>query len=255
MRRVSRERKTYMEEVYSTYWLTAREKIYGFLEYDKHLCNYLCKLVPKRARLLDVGIGTSYPFADFFQKSGYSVYGIDISPDLIKKCQKLYPNIDCKLGDAENLEYPDNYFDVTYSFHSTFYFPNLNKAIDEMIRVTRPSCFVIFDIQNRNNQDINNGYQKRIAEYTGALLKIKISIINVAKMVLRRGSPNWHFVVHEVPTYPESIYEHLKERQISNFRVMVKKEDESIETRNELGSFEQFPRLVFVVRKQENAKK
>lgn len=131
------DRKTYMREVYSKSWISAREEIYGFLEYDKNLCNYICKHVPEAGKLLEVAIGTGYPFADFFQKAEYSVQGIDISPKLIEKCRQLYPKINCKVGDAEDLDYPDDFFDCVYCFHSTWYFPNLNKAIDEMLRVTR----------------------------------------------------------------------------------------------------------------------
>jgi len=35
------DRKTFIENCYSSYWLTAREKRYGFMEYDKNLCNYI----------------------------------------------------------------------------------------------------------------------------------------------------------------------------------------------------------------------
>lgn len=242
------DRKTYMRDVYYKYWITAREKIYGFLEYDKNLCNYICEHVPNTGKLLEVAVGNGYLFGDFFQKAGYSIYGIDISPDLIEKCRQLNPNINCRVGDAEDLDYPDNYFDCTYCFHSTWYFPNLNRAIDEMLRVTRPGGLVIFDIQNRNNREIDSSYRRRLIENTG-MRRIVRYAKNIAKIVLRRGAPIWHSVVYEVPTYPESIYKHFKERQITNFQVMVRKEDESIETRNELGSFRDFGRLVFIVRK------
>lgn len=242
------ERKSYMRKAYSKYWITARERIYGFSKYDKNLCNYICTHVPIGGKLLEVAIGTGYPFAEFFQKQGYYVYGIDLSPELIEKCKKLYPNVDCKVGDAENLEYPNNYFDATYCFHSTWYFPDLNKAVDEMIRVTHLGGLVIFDIQNRNNQDINDAYQRNLAKTKGAN-RIKGYIKNVIKVILRRGVPNWHFIVFEVPTYPESVCEHLKNKRISDYQIMVVKEDGSIELRNEVDFFKDFKRLIFSVKK------
>jgi len=33
-------RKKYMRDIYSQYWITAREKIYGFTQYDKNLIKY-----------------------------------------------------------------------------------------------------------------------------------------------------------------------------------------------------------------------
>jgi ubiquinone/menaquinone biosynthesis C-methylase UbiE len=242
------DRKRYMRDIYSKHWATVREEIYGFSEYSKNLCKYICEEIPEASKLLEVAIGTGDPFADYFQKSGYSVYGIDISPALIDRCQQLYPNIISKVCDAENLDYSNEYFDCSYCFHSTWYFPDLIKVIDEMIRVTLPGGLVMFDIQNRNNKELEEAYQKRIRNATG-LRKFTRYAKNIAKLILRRGTPNWHFVVHEVPTYPESIYSYLKEQYIEDFKVMVLKGDKSFETRKEHDSFRDFQRLVFVVRK------
>lgn len=243
------DRKTYIRDVYSKYWITAREKIYGFTEYDKNLCNYLCEYVPNGGKVLEVAIGTGYPFGDFFQKAGYLTYGIDISPALIEKCQQINPNIKSKVGDAEDLDYLDNYFDCTYCFHSTWYFPDLNKAIDEMLRVTRPGGLVMFDIQNRNNKEIDSCYQKQLSESKGLRRIIRYGKNIVARVILHHGTPIWCSVIHEVPTYPESIYRHLKDRQVTNFKVMVEKNDESIEVKDGYDSFKDYGRLVFVVRK------
>jgi len=242
------DRKTYMKEIYSTYWSTAREKIYGFLDYDKNLCNYICDKIPRNGELLEIAIGTGYPFADFFQKTGYTVYGIDISPDLIEKCKQLYPNIHCKVGDAEELDYPDSKFDCTYCIHSSWLFPDLNKAIDEMLRVTRPGGLVIFDLQNRNNPDIDESYRKNLFKNSWIGKGIRV-FKNIGIVILHRGKPNWIFVVHEVPTYPESIYEYIEKNHVSDIQILVKREDESLEIKKELCSFKDYPRLVFVLKK------
>lgn len=242
------DRKTYMKDIYSKYWIDAREKIYGFLQYDKNLCNYICENVPKGENILEAAIGTGFPFGDFFQKAGYQVHGIDIAPILIEKCRELNAKINCKVGDVEVMDYQDDYFHCTYCFHSTWYFPNLCKAIDEMVRVTIPGGMIIFDIQNRNNKEIDFGCRKRLSGTGGIRLLLRYGK-NIAKIMLRRGTPIWHNFTHEVPTYPEAIYQHFENRQIKDFKVMVKKEDESLEPRNEISSFRDFARLVFVVRK------
>ena len=240
-------RKTYMRDIYSKYRITAREKIYGFLKYDKNLCNYISTHVPKNGKLLEVAIGTGYPFGDFLRKSGYLVYGIDISPDLIEKCKQLYPDINSKVGDAEKIDYPDDYFDCTYCFHSTWYLPNLNNAIDEMLRVTRLGGLVIFDIQNRNNKEIAMAYRKRLYAHLGTKWTINYAK-NIVKLILCRipmHNPN----VYEVPAYPQTIYKHLKKRYPFNFDVMVRKEDESLETAKQEANLRNFGRLVFVIKK------
>src|SRR5215475_8510508 len=120
------DRKEFMRSVYSGYWLGARDKIYGFMEYDRHLCEYLTAQAshrdgsassrPEALTLLEVAIGTGYPIADHLQKSGHEVHGVDISPELVHRCRELNPAIQAKVGDAENLDYPDATFDATYCF-------------------------------------------------------------------------------------------------------------------------------------------
>ena len=247
------DRKTYSRDIYSKFWITAREEhsfSKGLLKYETNLCNYICKNVHPGKKLLDAAIGTGSPFGDFFQKAGFSVHGIDIAAILVQKCQQLYPNIKCKVGDVEDLDYPDEYFDCTYCFNSTFYLPDLNKAINEMLRVTCQGGILIFDIKNRDNEVVDSTYRNCLAQNIGVGRIIRYAK-NIAKIFLRKGIPNWDWnaVVHEVPTYPASIYDHFKENNISNFSVMVKKANGSIEEINEFSSFKNFARLVFIVRK------
>jgi ubiquinone/menaquinone biosynthesis C-methylase UbiE len=191
-----------MRDVYSKYWIRYRENVYdGFSEYNTNLCEYICARIPKGRKLLEIAIGTGYPFADYFQKSGYLVYGIDISPDLIAKCSQVNPNINCKVGDAENMDYSDNYFDCSYCFNSTWYFTDLNRVIDEMLRVTLPVGLVIFDIQNRNNKGIDNAYQNRVSESKG-LGKATRYLKNICKFMIGRDIQNWHSIIYEIPTVP-----------------------------------------------------
>lgn len=233
------------------HFIDAREK-YGFTDYDKNLCNYLSKNFSKGSKLLEVAVGNGYPFADFFQKEGYLVYGTDISPYIIRECVKLNPNIECKVCDAENLDYSDNFFDCVYCFHSTFYFPDLNKAIDEMIRVTRHGGGVIFDIQNKNNENIKKAFQGQLRE--NSLINVVVRHIkNFMKIVLQRGSPIQVTGIYEVPADPESLYEYFKSKykEKISFIIMVKKEgSHSIEVKSEFGGFKDFHRLIFVIRKK-----
>jgi ubiquinone/menaquinone biosynthesis C-methylase UbiE len=243
----SDEQKEYMKNIYSHYWIKAREKKYGFSLYDKNLLRLIESYI-KTGSILEVAIGTGYPIADFLQKKGYAVSGIDISPDLINKCHLLNPEINCKVGDAEDLDYPDESFDCTYCFHSSWYIPDLNKAIDEMIRVTRPDGLVIFDIENRSNKEINRDYKKQLIETRGVGRIIRV-LKNIAKIILRKGTPKWHFIVYENPSFPERIYAHLKEKNIEDFQIMVRNDDETIKKMNTIDNFPNFGRLIFVIRK------
>ena len=244
------DRKTYMKNIYSKYWIYAREKVYGFSRYDKNLCSYICKNISKKSNILEVAIGTGYPFGNYFEINDYKVYGVDIAPILVEKCKKKYPSINCKVGDAENLEYTDNFFDCTYCFHSTSYFSNLNKVIDEMIRVTIPNGMIIFDIQNKNNEEVNQNYNKMLLAKKNGLKKLFRYAKNILKIILRKGVPDWTNVVHEVPTCPENVNKYLEKKGIRDYKILVTltKDDDLVDS-NKIDSFKKNKKIIFILRK------
>jgi ubiquinone/menaquinone biosynthesis C-methylase UbiE len=237
------DRKHFMREVYSRYWLNARETKYGFMDYDRQLCELISSRAPEKGKLLEVAIGTGYPVADTLQRQGYEVHGIDISPALVEKCLETNPAIHAKVGDAENLAFADGEFDATYCFHSTWYFPDLTRVIDEMTRVTRPGGFIVFDIQNRANPEIAQAYEQRLAAVRPGLgPRLNLHARNVAKVVLKRGNPNWHGLVYEVPTDPNMLHKHLGDRVYQIF-------DRELNELPGQGAFPDKSRLVFLVDK------
>lgn len=237
------DRKHFMREVYSHYWLRARETKYGFMDYDRRLCEMISGRAPERGRLLEVAIGTGYPVADTLQKQGFEIHGVDISPALVEKCRVTNPAIHAKVGDAENLDYKDGEFDAAYCFHSTWYFPDLARVIDEMMRVTRPGGFIAFDIQNGANPGIAADYDRRRALVRPGLgPRLNLHARNVAKVILRRGNPNWHGLVYEVPTDPQTLHSHLGDHA---YRVF----DRELNELPGRDSFPDAPRLVFVAEK------
>ena len=102
-------------------------------------------------QILEVGIGDGQPYSKDMLFRGYEVYGVDIAPFLISKVQKTFPEIRASVGDAENLNFPNNYFDITFCFRSSWYFPDIEKAIGEMVRVTNKRGGIMFDLQNANS--------------------------------------------------------------------------------------------------------
>ena len=242
------DRKTYIRDVYSQYWLTAREQVYGFSDYDKQLCEHIGQRVEGGAKLLEVAIGTGFPFADFFQRAGFDVHGVDISPDLVQRCRELNRDITATVGDAEELDYPDEFFDCTYCFHSTWYFSDLPKAIGQMLRVTRRGGLVAFDIQNLNNREINFKYNRNLFQSSPLGRSLRYAK-NVAKLIIRRGPVKWTHVVYETSTDPQIVYGALTQGDASVFDVLARDKDGSIGPGGRAGRFENHEKLLFVVQK------
>ena len=103
-----------MKNVYSKTWSKTREG-YGVEQYDNDLIKELTKEL-KSGKILEVGIGDGFPYSNVLDEMGYEVYGIDISPILIEKVKTQFPKINVSVGDAENLEFLDNFFDIVFCF-------------------------------------------------------------------------------------------------------------------------------------------
>jgi demethylmenaquinone methyltransferase/2-methoxy-6-polyprenyl-1,4-benzoquinol methylase len=70
-------------------------------------------------------------------------YGIDISQKMLDLARARatdlgYTNVEFNNGDAERLDFPESSFDLVISNQAFFFFPNKQKALNEMFRVLKP---------------------------------------------------------------------------------------------------------------------
>ncbi len=98
-------------------------------------------------RVLETSVGTGIEIknlVDHNMQADY--YGMDISYGMLKKCHlnSLKWNIDIKLvqGNAENIPFKDEHFDVVFHIGGINFFNDKEKAIQEMIRVARPGGMI-----------------------------------------------------------------------------------------------------------------
>lgn len=106
-------------------------------------------------KILEVGIGAGTDFIQWV-RSGTEAYGIDLTPEAIEHVKRRL-NIygleakEVKVGDAENLDYPDNTFDLVYSFGVIHHSPDTIKALEEIIRVLKPGGMAKIMVYHRNS--------------------------------------------------------------------------------------------------------
>lgn len=102
--------------------------------------------------LLEIGSATGV-FSFEFKKCGINLTSIDLSPENIKwvkdKARERNSSINFQLADAENLPFENNSFDGVLSLSTLRYVPNINKALQEIYRVTKPGGFIILDFPNK----------------------------------------------------------------------------------------------------------
>ena len=108
--------------------------------------NFIARLnIPAGAAVLDIACGTgntSIPAA----KTGASVTGVDIATNLLEQARRRAAaeklEIRFEEGDAEELPFPDNSFDVVLTMFGAMFAPRPERVAAEMIRVCKPGGLI-----------------------------------------------------------------------------------------------------------------
>jgi len=87
-------------------------------------------------KCLDVATGTGWT-ARLLQRRGADVTGVDIGTGVIDAAKKLAPEVDFRVGDAEELDFPDSSFDVVTSTFGVMFVARPDDAARELARVCR----------------------------------------------------------------------------------------------------------------------
>lgn len=92
--------------------------------------------------VLEIGVGMGADHLEWAKSHPRSLTGVDLTPRAIehtkKRCEVFGFQSNLKTDDAENLSFPDNSFDIVYSWGVLHHSPNTPKAIEEVRRVLRP---------------------------------------------------------------------------------------------------------------------
>ncbi len=113
----------------------------------------LARLEPNGGKVLEVSIGPGNNLPYLLSKpDAGEVYGLDISIGQLKRCnvlvQRRHWSVDLFLGNAEELPFTDESFDSVFHIGGINFFNDPQKAIDEMIRVSKPGTKIIICDEN-----------------------------------------------------------------------------------------------------------
>jgi putative AdoMet-dependent methyltransferase len=107
---------------------------------------------------LDIGTGTGNLAAIFLEK-GIEMSGIDQSKEMLKQCQRKFPNLETKLGNFLAIPYLDHSFEFVVTSYALHHLTDEQKrmALEEIHRVLKPHgrvCIVdlMFENQHQRNQ-------------------------------------------------------------------------------------------------------
>ena len=107
-------------------------------------------------KVLEVGVGTGKNMP--YYPEGVQITAVDLTPGMLeyakKRAAELNIDVDLQLGDAQNLDFPDDTFDDVVS---TFVFcsvPDPTLGLKELLRVTKPNGRLLMLEHMRAGNDI-----------------------------------------------------------------------------------------------------
>lgn len=136
--------KEYFEAIES-FRYTIEPEIFSFAQFTRY----------HNKKVLEIGIGAGTDFLQWI-RAGAQAYGIDITQEAVDNVNhrlRLY-NLDAQdvhVEDAENLNYPDNFFDLVYSWGVIHHSPDTNKCLAHLIRVTKPGGTIKLMVYHRHS--------------------------------------------------------------------------------------------------------
>lgn len=136
--------RAYFDEV-EEYRYRTESEIFAFAQFTRH----------RGERVLEVGVGAGTDFLQWV-RAGAVAHGVDLTPaaiDHVRHRLEVYglEAADIRVADAEALPFDDDSFDLVYSWGVIHHSPDTERALREIIRVTRPGGRCRIMIYNRRS--------------------------------------------------------------------------------------------------------
>lgn len=128
---------------------------------DQYFCDYLRLLEIKPGdSVLETSVGTGLNFK--YLPRGVRLFGLDLSPEMLTNCQanlrRWELDADLFLGNAEDLPFANDSFDVVFHVGGINFFSDRAKAIREMIRVAKPGSRIL--IADETEEHVKSAYER-----------------------------------------------------------------------------------------------
>jgi len=143
--KASKFSKEYFEEI-ENYRYFDQPFIHAFAQFSRY----------HRKKVLEVGFGAGTDFTQWL-RAGASATGVDLTKEALDNLTnrisvyQLPAPESIQVGDAENLPFESNRFDLGYSFGVLHHSPNTERALEELVRVIRPEGELKVMLYNRHS--------------------------------------------------------------------------------------------------------
>ena len=106
------------------------------------------------SKILDIGCGTGHHVASLGSK-GLDVIGVDISPSMVKKAKKNFPDYKFEVADAldGNSFQPDSFTHILCMYFTIYYFKDKTQFFQNCFRWLMPGGYLIVHLVDRDRFD------------------------------------------------------------------------------------------------------
>ena len=115
---------------------------------DRKFIDKFLELLPKKAKILDIGCGPG-SFTKYFLAKGYSTEGADLSKEMIKIARQKVPQGIFKIMDLRKLGYSNESFDGLFAAYSLIHIPEkeIISTLKEFSRVLKQGGILFLAVQ------------------------------------------------------------------------------------------------------------
>jgi len=99
--------------------------------------------IQQMGKILDMGCGTGALLPDLQSLSPADIFGSDILEEHLLVARQACPDCHLNSADVHHLPYPDNIYDLVLSHYFLMWVENPTKAVEEMIRITKPGGYIV----------------------------------------------------------------------------------------------------------------
>lgn len=189
--KIKKNWKNYYNNWAETYNRDVRN--YGYI--PSEFCQFLRKYIGKNMVILDAGCGTGLITECIKDREGAIIIGLDLAKNMLEKSRNIFAYQ--VIGDAEDLPFRSNIFDIILSFELIEVIPNPQQMVGEFYRVLKPGGLLILSAESliedkeKKNMEIAPEY---VASFTERRLKEILSeyfsVINIF--------PLYRFFIYEL---------------------------------------------------------